>query len=87
MNYKIVIGLGLACAACCAIPLLGLGGLTIGGAGIAGWLGASVDQIVCNGGPLLIVVGAGFYLWQQSRRQKRAACPADGSCGCKASSD
>lgn len=87
MNYKVVIGLGLACAACCAIPLLGLGGLTLGGAGLAGWLGASVDRIVCNGGPLLVVVGVGFYFWQRSRRQKCAACPADRSCGCKAGSD
>ena len=57
MNFKLIGGLGLACAACCAIPLLGFGGLALGGTGIAGLLGASLDQIICYGGPLLLGSG------------------------------
>lgn len=82
MNLKIIGGLGLACAACCAIPLLGFGGLAFGGAGIANWLGATLEQIVCFGGPLLAMVGAGYYFWLQSRKQKCTTCQTDKSCGC-----
>ena len=83
MKFKLVVGLGLACAACCAIPLLGIGSLALGGAGIANWLGASLDQIICYGGALLLIIGAGYYFWQRNRKQKYATCQIDGSCGCK----
>jgi hypothetical protein len=87
MNFKLIGGLGLACAACCAIPLFGFGGLALGGTGIAGLLGASLDQIICYGGLLLLVGGAGYYFWHRNRKQKFATCQTDGSCGCKVSGD
>lgn len=87
MKFGYIVGLGLACAACCAIPLLGFGGLTLGGAGVAGWMGASLDQIVCNLGPILLIVGTGLFFWQRSRKQKCGTCPADGSCGCNVNRD
>lgn len=87
MNFKLMGGLGLACAVCCAIPLLGFGSFVLGGAGVAQWLGASLDQIICYGGPPLLVIGVGYYFWQRNRKQQSATCRIDGSCGCKVSSD
>lgn len=83
MKFRYIIGLGLGCAACCAIPLLGFGGLALGSAGVAGWLGASLDQIVCNLVPLLLIVGIGLFFWRRSRRQTCGTCSTEGSCGCK----
>lgn len=87
MNFKLIGGLGLACAACCAIPLLGFGSIALGSAGVADWLGASLDQIICYGGPLLLAVGVGYYFWQRNRKHKSATCQTDGSCGCKVGSN
>lgn len=87
MKFKLIGGLGLGCAACCAIPLLGFSGLTLGGVGVTSWLGASIEQIIYYGGPLLVIVGAGYYLWQRTPKPKCATCPIDGSCGCKVSGD
>lgn len=87
MKFKLIGGLGLACAACCAIPLLGFSGLALGGAGVTSWLGASIEQTICYGGPLLVIVGAGYYFWQRNRKPKYTTCQTDGSCGCKVSSN
>lgn len=83
MKFRYIIGLVLACAACCTIPLLGFGGLALGGVGMAAWMGASLDQIICNLGPTLLIVGIGLFFWQRSRKQKCGTCSTNGSCGCK----
>jgi len=76
-----LLGIGAACAACCAIPLVvpllaglglvGLGGVTLGGAAF-GWMAAA------SAAGMLAV--AAFYLWR--KRAAAQACAADKSCGC-----
>lgn len=82
MKMKVLFGIGLACAACCAVPLLGLAGLTLGGAGIAASWGISLDLIICVLGPLALVAGLIVFLGKRRRDQQCLACPSDQSCGC-----
>ena len=82
MKMKTLIGMGLACAACCAAPLLGLAGLTLGSAGIAASLGVSRDFIFCVLGPLALAAGVIAFLWNSRRLQACVTCPTDKSCGC-----
>lgn len=76
--WKVMLGLGAACAACCAIPLLGLAG---GLAAAASALWACADELI----PAVIVLGVvaatliGVWWWR-----KRGAARA-GSCGCETS--
>jgi len=83
MKLKLGFGLGLACLACCAIPLIGLGGAAFGSAGLAASLGVSFDLIVCGLGLFLLAGALGWLLWQRKRSRECAACPTDGGCGCK----
>lgn len=76
--WKVILALGAACAACCAIPLLGVvGGL----AALASALWACADEFI----PAAMVLGAiaaglaGVWLWR--KRMARQA----GSCGCTTS--
>ena len=72
-------GLIAACAACCAVPfLLPLVGLSMFGGALL--FDLRWDQILCAIGAVLVVV----ILAQAMLRPKPKACPADGSCGCKA---
>lgn len=72
---KALLGLGAACAACCAAaPLLAALGLTGLGAGVLG--GWPIELTVLALGAVM----AGGYLLL--RRRKRS-CAADSSCGCK----
>lgn len=81
MKMKALFGIGLACAACCSVPLLGLAGLTLGGAGIAASWGISLELIVCVLGPLALAVGLVASL-RKRRSQTCVTCPTDKSCGC-----
>lgn len=81
MKWKL--GLGLACIACCAIPLIGIGSAALGGAGLAAWSGISSDVIVCGLGLLVMASALGWWLRRGGANRECAACPADGSCGCK----
>lgn len=82
MKMKTLIGMGLACAACCAVPLLGFAGLTLGSAGIAAGLGISPDFIICVLGPLALAAGAIAFLWNRRRSQACVTCQTDKSCRC-----
>lgn len=82
MKMKTLLGLGLACAACCALPLLGFAGLTLGGASLAAGLGVSLDFIICVLGPLALAASVIALLWNRRRLQACATCPTDKSCGC-----
>lgn len=82
MKMKTLIGIGLACAACCALPLLGLAGFTLGSAGIAASLGVSLEFIICVLGPLAVAAGLIAFLWNRRHLQVCATCPTDKSCGC-----
>ena len=78
--WKAALGVGAACAACCAVPLLGgaaalaAGSATLAAAGSA--LLACADELL----PLAIgllglaAVGAGIVVWR--RRRARLAAPA-----------
>lgn len=73
--WKVMLGLGVACAACCAVPLLGAaGGLAV----FASALWACADEFI----PAAIVLGViatalGGLWWWQRRRAVRSS-----SCGC-----
>ena len=70
-----MLGLGAACAACCAIPLLGVAG---GLAAFASALWACADKFISAAVGLSIVAMAlaGLWLWRKRR------IPAANSCGC-----
>lgn len=78
-SWKVMLGLGAACAACCAIPLLGVAG---GLAASASALWACADEFV----PEAIALGAiaaalaGLWFWRRHRAARSSAC------GCAATS-
>jgi hypothetical protein len=76
--WKMMLGLGVACAACCAIPLLGAaGGLAV----FASALWACADEF-----PAAIVLGAmaaafvGLWWWQRRRAVRSSSCGCATSC-------
>jgi len=77
--WKQMLALGVACAACCAIPLLGVAG---GLAAFASALWACADELV----PEAIALGAvaaalaGLWFWGKHR------APRSSACGCASSS-
>ncbi|WP_343623409.1 hypothetical protein [Roseateles puraquae] len=75
---KLMLGLGAACAVCCAIPLLGLAG---GLSAFAAALWACVDEFV-PAALVLLVVAAGLVVL---RLRKRRAAATGGGCGCATS--
>lgn len=70
---KVVLGLGAACAACCALPLLGL---SAGFAGFGSALAACADELRPAAQVLLVVALGLAGAWLVRRRQaaKRASC-------------
>lgn len=76
-----LLGIGAACAACCAIPLAlpllaGFGLAGFGAAGFAipdfGWIAGIAAATV--------LLASGIYLWR--KRQAAPACSVDASQGC-----
>ncbi|BBH69974.1 hypothetical protein ACTI_66590 [Actinoplanes sp. OR16] len=67
---------GIACAACCLLPLLLAAGVVSG----AGWAAATAWL---PGVALALAAAAGGAWWWASRRHRRAAC-AGGDCACSA---
>jgi mercuric ion transport protein len=71
--WKLMLGLGAACAACCAIPLLGVAG---GLAAFASALWACADEFI----PAAVVLGliaaalAGLWWWRRHRAARSASC-------------
>lgn len=76
--WKAMLGLGAACAACCAIPLLGLAG---GLAAFGSALWACADEFLPLAAGLAGAAAAIAAVWWWQRR--RAA--RSGACGCKTS--
>lgn len=78
------LGLGAACAACCAPLLLPLfAGAGAAGAGVfAGsrLFGLSIDAIVCGAILVALVVGIGLWLIQRRRTTKAAVCACETAC-------
>lgn len=68
----------LACAACCAVPLILSAGL---GAGVGAWVLTHSALL----GLLVLGSALGVVAWRVHARATRgAACAIDGSCGCAA---
>lgn len=92
MIKKTIAGLILACAACCAVPLLipALAGASVFGFQLfKGPL--SLDTVLCAIVPAALAF-AGVYLafrlflaWKRKKKTAcaQSACQADGKCGCK----
>jgi hypothetical protein len=78
-SWKVMLGLGAACAACCAIPLLGLAG---GLAALGSALAACADDLLPLAGALLAAALALAAAWGWRRRQARrnAACACTNAC-------
>jgi hypothetical protein len=76
--WKAVLGLGAACAACCALPLLGMAS---GLAAFGSVLAACADELVPLAAILLAtalaLVGA---RWWRHRRAAKAACECSTAC-------
>lgn len=84
--WKAVLGIGAACAACCAIPLVGgVAALTAGTAALAATgsaLLACADEFAPFGTGLLVLAGAGaavtwWVRWRQRNRAPGPDVPAD----------
>jgi hypothetical protein len=72
-QWKVMLGLGVACAACCAIPLLGVAG---GLAAFASVLWACADEFVSEAIALGVVAAvlAGLWFWSRHRAARSSAC-------------
>lgn len=70
---RIALLTGMACAACCAVPWLGL---AIGSSAIAG-LAVYSEQAALA----VAVTGAGIMLFKRLTRKTGPACEVDGPCG------
>jgi hypothetical protein len=84
-SWKTALGLGAACAACCAIPLLGAAG---GLAALATALAACADELLPAVGLLLGLAVAVAGLWWYRRQARRnAPCACTDTCaaqpGCR----
>ena len=73
--WKAVLGMGAACAACCAVPLVGgLASLTVGGSALAAAasaLLACADEFAPLAAGVLalaVPVGAAAWWWRRARR-------------------
>lgn len=81
-SWKAALGLGAACAVCCAIPLLGLaGGLAATGSALL----ACADELLPLAAALLAVALAVATVWWWRRRQalRSAACGCANTCSTK----
>lgn len=78
LNLKLMLGLGAACAVCCAVPLLGLAG---GLSAFAAALWACADEFL-PAALVLLAIAAGLVVL---RMRKRPVASVKGACGCATS--
>ena len=75
-RWKVIAGLGLACAACCApllLPLLGVaGGVGVAGAAAGGVFGMSWGEIACSIILMALAASALFLVVRTQAKRKRA---------------
>lgn len=81
--WKTAVGVGAACAACCAVPLLGgAAALTIGSASLAA-AGSALLACADEFAPLawalfaLAAVVAGAVLWRRKRQRRNYCVPGE----------
>lgn len=81
-NWKVLLGLGGACAICCSVPLAGL--FAVLGGGASGALAFYPAAVLPAAGiaAAAALVGAGIVTWQ---RRRRATSQNGASCGCPGS--
>lgn len=78
-NWKVLLGLGGACAVCCSVPLAGMFAALAGGASgaLAIYPGAALPAAGIAAAATL--AGLGVVVWQKRRR---SAQQDGGACGC-----
>lgn len=78
-TWKLALGLGAACAACCAVPLLGVAvGLAATGSGLAVIGSEFVHATVVA---LSLAAGlAGVVWWRRRQAAHREACACPAAC-------
>jgi LPXTG-motif cell wall-anchored protein len=81
--WKLVLGAGAACAACCAAPIIsGMATLGVGSGLFAGGVGAlsaySESWVPLAAGGVALAAVAGLVVW----RRRRETEPTAGGCGC-----
>lgn len=83
--WKVALGLGAACAACCAIPLLGIAG---GLAAFASALWACVDELLPAAAVLAVIAAGalGASWWRRREAARRAKCECVATCSTEAQS-
>lgn len=90
MIKKTIIGIILACAACCTVPLLipALAGVSVFGFSLfQGRL--SLDSLICGLGFALLAFALVYFVVRAivKRKPKRtcakSSCSTEGTCGCK----
>lgn len=84
-HWKAALGLGAACAACCAVPLLGGAALLTAGsatlAAVGAALAACADELAIVGVALLAAgVAIGVIAWRRRRSARSDACAPAASC-------
>lgn len=81
-RWKVIVGLGAACAACCApllLPLLGAaGGAGLAGAATSGLFGRSWSQLACDAILMALAVTALLLFLRGRAKRKRAS-----ECACE----
>lgn len=83
--WKLLLGAGAACAACCAVPLVGVVAAgTLGGTAL-GWAGSALAGEIAVAAAAILALGAAGLgrLWWRRRAARQATacgCPG-GGCG------
>ena len=79
-----LLGLGAACAVCCAplvLPLFAGAGLLGVGASAGGFaFGLTADQAICGGVAVAALAGLVFYVMRERRKMKAASCGCETTC-------
>ena len=79
-RWKVIAGLGVACAVCCApllLPLLGVAGSAgVASAAASGLIGRSWEQLACEAALVALAASALFLVLRTwAKRKRSAACP------------
>ena len=89
-SWKAAVGVGLACTACCALPVLGSASALPAGAAALASVGsafaACAGEFVLLALIAVLVTGVGAWRWRQ-RKQRSTVDVSSGSCACGETTD